>query len=434
MSRTLTRYGPGRQGTFLSVLRFCGDLSAILPWMRIAPRLLLVLLGLLVPLAAARAEEERPHILERLPADKLAGMGPLLRNTDIALIESNPDGMMRQVTILSWVPASPQVVHDVVADFEHYPSFLRNMTRVAVTHNPDGTVDQEWVIDILVSRFSGHNRHFFRPDGAIDVEAFGPTERNRYRWEFHPAVGGGTVMVMYGFVDVIHSNSIIRSIVARIPQMEHGLGLSAQLVYVRGFHQRALQLAGAAPPSPPPGKTPSLDFLLDRGRVAVIRSLPSGRLEGISILDRVMAPRPKLEGAVLDGGHYASFIDGITQSYETARSDHEVSYRTVFSMPLISWETRWAAQRDGRGAVDILATDGDLKGTYLRWDLTPITMGVTGGPPRTLAVLRARLDLAAASLILRTLFQKEPLFEHGMSVAFALVMMNGARAHAEGRK
>jgi hypothetical protein len=166
----------------------------------------------------------------------------------------------------------------------------------------------------------------------------------------------------------------------------------------------------------------------------VIRSLPNGRLEGISIVDRVMAPRPKLEGAVIDGGNYASFIDGITQSHETARSDHEVSYRTVFSMPLISWETRWAAQRDGRGAVDILATDGDLKGTYLRWDLTPITMGPAGSPPRTLAVLRARLDLAAASLILRTLFQKEPLFEHGMSVAFGLVMMNGARARAEGRK
>ena len=402
--------------------------------MRIAPPLLLGLFGLLIPLVEARAEEERPHILERLPADKLAGLAPLLRNSDMALIESFPDGLMRQVTILSWVPAAPQVVHDVVADFEHYPSFLRNMTRVKVTRNADGTVDQEWVIDILVSRFSGTNRHYLRPDDAIDVEGIGPAERVRSRWEFHPAVGGGTVMVMYGYVDVIHSNAFIRSIVARIPTMEHGLGLSAQLVYVRGFHQRAAQIAGPSPPPLQRGKTPSFDFLLDRGRVAVIRSLPNGRLEGISIVDRVMAPRPKLEGAVIDGGNYASFIDGISQSYETARSDHEVNYRTVFSMPLISWETRWAAQRDGRGAVDILATDGDLKGTYLRWDLTPITMGPAGSPPRTLAVLRARLDLAAASLILRTLFQKEPLFEHGMSVAFGLVMMNGARARAEGRK
>lgn len=402
--------------------------------MRIALPLALALFGLLVPLAETRAEEERPHILEPLPSDKLGGLAPLLRNTDMALIESFPDGLMRQVTILSWVPASPQVVHDVVTDFEHYPSFLRNMTRVKVTRNADGTVDQEWVIDILVSRFSGINRYYFRPDGAIDVEGIGPTERNRYRWEFHPAVRGGTVMVMYGYVDVIHSNAFIRSIVARIPTMEHGLGLSAQLVYVRGFHQRALQVAGPSPPPLQRGKAPTFDFLLDRGRVAVIRSLPNGRLEGISIVDRVMAPRPKLEGVVIDGGNYASFIDGISQSHETARSAHEVSYRTVFSMPLISWETRWAAQRDGRGAVDILATDGDLKGTYLRWDLTPITMSPAGSPPRTLAVLRARLDLAAASLILRTLFQKEPLFEHGMSVAFGLVMMNGARARAEGRK
>ena len=57
-----------------------------------------------------------------------------------------------------------------------------------------------------------------------------------------------------------------------------------------------------------------------------------------------------------------------------------------------------------------------------------------GETQRTLAVLRARLDLAAASLILRTLFQKEPLFEHGMSVAFGLVMMSGIQARAEGRK
>ena len=409
--------------------------------MRIAPPLplgpILALLGLLAPVAESQAEEERPHILERLPADRLAGMAPLLRNADIALMESFPDGMMRQITILSWVPAPPKVVHDVVADLEHYPSFLRNMTRVKVTRNADGTVDQEWMIDILVSHFSGLNHHFFRSDGAIDIDAIGPTERNRFRWEFHPAAGGGTVMAMYGYVDVIHSNAFIRSIVARISTMEYGLGLAAQLVYVRGFHQRAAQLAGPSPPPVQRGKNPSLDFLLDRGRVAVIRSLPNGRLEGISIVDRVMAPRPKLEGIVIDGGNYAAFIDGITKSYETARSDHEVSYRTVFSMPLISWETRWAAQRDGRGAVDILATDGDLKGTYLRWDLTPLVMGSppgTGGPPGTLAVLRARLDLAAASLLLRTLFQKEPLFEHGMSVAFGLVMMSGARARAEGRK
>jgi ribosome-associated toxin RatA of RatAB toxin-antitoxin module len=404
--------------------------SAILPWMRLASPLLLGFLGLLAPLAELRAEEE--HIIERLPADKLVGLAPLVRTADIALIESFPGGHMRQVTILSWVPAPPQVVHDVVADLEHYPSFLRNMNRVKVTRNADGTAVQDWMIDILVSRFSGSNLHRFQPDGSIDVDAVGPTERARYRWEFHPAVGGGTVMAMYGYVDVIHGNSVIQSILARVPTMEHGLGLSAQLVYVRGVQQRATQLAAPQPPPlPHRGKNPSFDFLLDRGRVAVIRSLPNGRLDGISVVDRVMAPRPKLEGAVLDGGHYTTFIDGITKSHEIARTEREVNYRTVFTMPLITWETRWAAQRDGRGAVDILATDGDLKGTYLRWDLTDIHMGETR---RTLAVLRARLDLAAASLLLRTLFQKEPLFEHGMSVAFGLVIMSGVQARAEGRK
>jgi ribosome-associated toxin RatA of RatAB toxin-antitoxin module len=382
-------------------------------------------LAALLVAAPARAAD-RP--LSFLPAEKLQAMGPLLRTGEIALIESAKGGRMRQVTVMALVAAPPELTHEVVVSPEKYPEFIRNLTRSKVQRNPDGTIDDEFWIDLTLTHFEGTNRYRPNRDGSVDVKAIDPNDDGIFRWEFY-RVPGGTVMVMYGYQDVLHSNDYIRRITDAVPSMEHGLALAAQLAYVRSIKARAEALAkpGSFTPFDAHAKGPGFDFLLQRGRVAVIRSLPDGHLADISILDRLFAPLEKVLAILNAPASYASFIEGVKKSRELQRSDAEVEYQLVSDLSIFSWDSRFAIRPSGRGAVDVYGVGGDLRGAQYRWDLTPL------GPKSTLAVYRARQNVASSSpLLLGILFRKEPLFEHGLNVALGLVQVLGVRGRAEG--
>ncbi len=378
--------------------------------------------------ASLAAATERP--LQYLPAEKLTAMAPLLRHGEVALIESNPDGRQKQVTIMALVAAPPELVHDVFLDASKYPEFVNNMTVSKVTPHPDGTFDQDFWIDLKLTHFEATYRFKPHPDGSVDVEAVDPNDEAVYRWEFY-RVPGGTVLVMYGYTDVLHSNGYITKITNRVPSMEHGLAFATQFAYVRAMKRRAEGLAkpGSFQPLDPKAKGPGFDFLLKRGRVAVVRSLPNGALSDVSILDRIYAPRAKVEQVLTTPGEYASFLDGVKSVKEVSRTPEEIVYNSETDISLLDWDSKFSIRSDGKGGVDFFGTSGDLRGAHYRWDLTQT------GPKETLAVFRQKQDLLAASpLLLGAVFHVDPVFEHGLDVALALVQMNGMRGRSEGWK
>jgi ribosome-associated toxin RatA of RatAB toxin-antitoxin module len=385
-----------------------------------------IALPALLALAASAHAVERP--LQLLAPDKLAAMGPLLRTGEVALIESAPNGRMKQVTVLSLVAAPPELVHQVVVTPEKYPEFIRNLTRSKVQRNRDGSIDDEFWIDLTLTHFEGTNRYRPNPDGSVDVEAIDPNDEGVFRWEFYRAPGG-TVMVMYGYQDVLHSNDYIRRITDAVPAMEHGLALTAMLAYVRSVKLRAESLAkpGSFPPFDAAARGPGFDFLLSRGRVAVVRSLPNGHFADISVLDHIYAPLDKVVATVSAPGEYGRFIEGVKKCRELSRSTDEIVYQETSDVSIFSWDSRFALRPSGRGAIDVFAVGGDLRGAQYRWDLTAL------GVKSTLVVYRARQDVGRSSpLLLGLLFRKEPLFEHGINVALGLVQMLGVRGRAEG--
>src|SRR5947209_49938 len=96
---------------------------------RLAP--VAVALALALSAQASGAAAAKPK-LERLPADKLEAMPALLHHGDVALIESLPNGRLKQVTLITFVRAPAKVVHDVVADPARQPEFMRNMSKSKV--------------------------------------------------------------------------------------------------------------------------------------------------------------------------------------------------------------------------------------------------------------------------------------------------------------
>src|SRR5579871_2359338 len=152
-------------------------------------------LALLVAVAPALARAEPP--LATWPARDLAALAPLLAHAEMASIELLPDGRPRQITLLAWTPAPPEVAHAVVGHPERYKEFVRNLSKSEALPQPDGSVVARWQMELPIGHFTGAFAMRVEPpteNGAIEIHSL--ARDNHTRWEFIPAAGG-TVIVSY---------------------------------------------------------------------------------------------------------------------------------------------------------------------------------------------------------------------------------------------
>jgi hypothetical protein len=354
------------------------------------------------------------------PHDELVRLAPLAAMADLACVESNPDGTMKQVTVLAWVPAPPSVVREVIVQTERYHEFVPNLTRSTREPLGDGRWKSAWRMELPVSSFQGTNVYTLEHTADGDAVVLRGDGDARYRYE-PLAVGEGTLLVQYGYTDVKGSNAFVRSFVKRQPSMEHGLALSAQMMFVTAIRAEAIRRAGAPSLKAPVavGPKPSFNPLLTRGQVALMRTM-GGTLGDVSVIDRVFAVEARVVEVIARAGDYASFVPGVDHSYRKGEG-----YLVEMSLPIVTWATTFALRVEPH-AVDGAAIDGDLAGARFRWDLS------ARGEGETLAVYRVRQKLDASSLVLRKLFQFQPSLEYGINVALGLVWMRAVRGRAEG--
>ena len=364
-----------------------------------------------------------------LPEAEVRRLGPTLASGDLALIESNPDGTMRQVTLLLWVRARPELVHEVLAHPGDYRQFVRNVSKSSWQVRPDGIGISSWQLDLPVSSFTQLSAYRFDPGptGPILVTSVDDHEDATWRWELVPAEGGGTILVQYGYTDVKHSSAFVRSFLKKMPVTEHGLALAAQLLLASNIRaeseKRALALG---PPLPSPlGKQVGFGVLLQRGQVVVMRSGAGGALLDVSLIDRVFAPIDKIRTALSNPASWPRFVPGVDTVDERRRETAQVAYHLDFSVPMVTWASDYVL-RLGESVIEGFALAGDLRGAHFRWDLTP------RGPSETTVVYRVNQRLGQSSLVFRKLIQHDPSLEHGLNVAFSLVYLRGVRGKAEG--
>src|ERR1041385_7175069 len=76
--------------------------------------------------------------LRRVDRDVLLGLAGPARRGELALVESNPDGTMRQVTMVVFVRAPAERVRALVADVGGYLRFVPNLKQADFKKEPDG--------------------------------------------------------------------------------------------------------------------------------------------------------------------------------------------------------------------------------------------------------------------------------------------------------
>jgi hypothetical protein len=409
-------------------------------------RTLVLLLALALLPSLAGAQPEQALALVPLPAEKLRALAPLLRTRDLVLVESTPDGALRQLTVMTLVAAPPELVRDVVLQVERYPEFVRNLRSSHVEVNRDGSFDHTYALSYTLFTIDGRNRYVrLPPDGYSDappVEAFDPDgvprPNHRLRFEFYRA-GGGTVLVAYGYTNLRHSFELVTKMLHRMPSLEHGLALIPQLTFTLSMRARAEQLVGSYGVVLPAAGTASYDFLLPRGVVGLFRSRGE-RLYEMTLIDQSRASSEAVREAAEKSEAWSKFIPIITESREIEPVDDvkTVSLKLSLPLPLLSFTTRYGV-RVSPSSVDMLGFEGDLRGSRWRFDVSelPAPFGAapgqnfSSGKARTQVVLRAQQSLDRANLLLRKLYQLEPLFEYGINLGLQFLLLRSVEAYAE---
>lgn len=389
-------------------------------------------LGLLAARPAA-AEIVYPPLTLLEPA-QIHQYGPLLRGNDLVLIESEPDGGLKQITAMTLVAAAPAAVRDAVIHAERYPEFVRNMPLSSVTQRPDGTFDHHYRLTYSVVSSDGANRYQMLPPmtgpgeegDAAPVRIMDVTGSSHYRWEFHrPESGGGTIVVVYGRTDLRHSGGIWKACLQHAQTLEHGLATVIQMTLMLAMKARAEQAPGSFAPyvSPRPGtRLPSYQPLLDRGLVALLRS-QQGRLLDLSLVERSKAAPERVLSAAAQVADWSSFVPTISKSVPTGGPPPVVDIEQT--LPMLSFRTSYGVQQ-GPGAVDLFGLAGDLRGARLRFDARP-----DGAQKATQVVLRGQMHYDKGSMVLRQLYKMEPLFEYGVNLGLGLTLLRGVRQQAE---
>ena len=363
-------------------------------------------------------------MLAPLGHDVLRPLAAIAARSELALVESKPDGTMRQVTLAVFVRASAADVHALVADVAGYLRFVPNLKQSDFRREADGRLVQTWRLELPISTFSGRDTYELEP-GATGAIRFHSLETlATYQWDFVP-VDGGTLLVQTGYADVLHANRFVRAFVKRQPPLEHGLALAAQYMLVSAVKKEAERRGSAPPGSPSPPGHGAIERLAARGVVVLMRAAPDGKLAEVSAVERVYAAEARVRAVIADAGAYPDFVAGVDRSTVTEESADEKTYVLEMAIPVVTWTTTYRLRVNGH-AIDGAGVDGDLRGARYRWDLA------ARGPAETLVTYRANQPLARGSILVKKLFEVDASLEHGLNVAFALLQLRSVRGRAEG--
>lgn len=408
----------------------------------VLPRVLLAAIAALFTVLAsvhpAAAGANNMAKIAPFPADKIKALAPLLRGSDVTVIESDAAGRQQQISVFTLVAAPPELVREVLLSAERYPEFVRNLKTAKVANASASGFDFEFMLSYGLFSIDGRDRYVKLPADAMadapPVEMYdlndGEAGTRHYRWEFY-RVAGATVLAMYGYTDVLHSTGLVQKLVARVPQLEHGLALVSQLTLVLSMKARAEQLHGSPPLMPPAGSAP-YGFLLDRGTVVLLRA-QGGRLAETSLIDRSRAPASALLGILKQPSEWPRFVPTVAQVIEQGAREDLSLFELVQSLPLLSFKTRYGARSYG-SSVDMLGIAGDLAGARLRFDLSASQPEPAASQPaqaNSQLVLRAAQQYDKGSLIIRQLYKLEPLFEYGVNVGLQLLLLRSLKLRAE---
>jgi len=417
-------------------------------WKASSPRLhRLVAAAAIVALGAPLSSGAAPYELTTLEDSAIVGLVPLLERGEAALIESKPNGHLKQVTLFALANASPEQVMEVVADAPNYPDFISHIDYAEVVQRSGKVSKVKWQLKTPVVTVAGvHKVVDARPDHLRYRAIEGDLKIGVWRWEAVPIAGGKrSVVVLYTYADLRDSHWLLEKLIELKPDLEHAAVIAGNLVQIKGIATEAERRAGRFTGTRRPdmdkwrpaklrsvapllrgGTGRALRKLLKRGEVALVQSRKTGRLEQAIVGGVVNRPFAEVRATVNDVEHYPEFMPSIEKVEIRMREGEHVKYNAHYDIPLFSMEVETELKPISERRMALRITGGDLKRGRYGWEFLPLD-----GGKRTLAMFHGNADIRSQGFLMRSLVDQEPFLEHGLNVGIQLVAVRAVGQRTE---
>ena len=184
-----------------------------------------------------------PKLKKTVSKSDVAALVPLLDLGELSLVESYPNGRLKQATVIGLIKAPPAKVWAVITDYKRYPQMIPSVVEIEVISKKgdDLVLDMEIEVPGSNVEYKRHDRLF--PPHRIEMwpeDDEGDITQGRWRWELVPhADGTQTILIYTLYYDVGESSWILRQFLKETPTAEHGLNVATGQVSIRAFKKAA---------------------------------------------------------------------------------------------------------------------------------------------------------------------------------------------------
>ncbi len=170
------------------------------------------------------------------PAAAADGLDALLARGEVTLLETKPDGRLRQVTAIGLVRAPVDVVWAKLTDFGAYEGWMPQVADSTVISSDGTTVVVDFSIAVVGPNVAFRQKLVLDPTTrTIEGEwVSGALAGSRWEWRLE-ARGEHTMAYRTLYTNVVDTNWIVRQVEDENHTMEYGINVATGVVEMRGL-------------------------------------------------------------------------------------------------------------------------------------------------------------------------------------------------------
>lgn len=170
------------------------------------------------------------------PTDDLSVM---LRQGEVNLLETWPDGRLKQATSIAFIPAPAEKIWAVLVDFERYEEWMPQVVEARESGRTEAMVVVDWRIAVVGPDVQLRTRY------TMDMASWtiqgnwesGALSGSAWSWRLIP-VEGGTKVYRSLRVYAVDSNWVLKQVEDEHHTLDYGLNSSVAVIEVRGLKRR----------------------------------------------------------------------------------------------------------------------------------------------------------------------------------------------------
>ncbi|MDP2317642.1 MAG: SRPBCC family protein [Pseudomonadota bacterium] len=181
-----------------------------------------------IPLVAALLLASRPVAAETLD--------DLLARGELTLLETKPDGRLRQVTAMGLVRAPIDVVWAKLTNLAAYETWMPQVADSTVVSTAGNVVVADFSIAVVGPNVNFRQKLTLDPTThTIQAEwVSGALGGSRWSWQLE-ARDGATLVRRMLYTNVVDTNWIVRAVESEHHTMEYGINVATGVVELRGL-------------------------------------------------------------------------------------------------------------------------------------------------------------------------------------------------------